>query len=100
MLEGSVAQDNAFDTFIYGTPTYVDNEVGPIAWWSDQYNVHSELRQLALDLLAIPATSAEVERVFSSAKQLLKLRRNRMREDTIEMLELMKYWWQRGIIAE
>ena len=100
LLEGNTTQDNAFDTFIYGTPIFVDNDIGPIAWWSDRYNVHPKLRQLALDLLAIPATSAEVERVFSSAKQLLTPRRNRMKEDTIEMLELMKYWWQRGIIAE
>ena len=99
-LESDTAQDNQFDSFIYGTTIAMTREGGAINWWCDERNVYPELRQMALDLLAIPATSAEVERVFSSAKQLLTPRRNRMKEDTIEMLELMKYWWQRGIIAK
>jgi hypothetical protein len=34
------------------------------------------IRQQALDLLSIPAMSAEVERVFSSAKRLITADRN------------------------
>jgi hypothetical protein len=39
---------------------------------------------MALDLLSIPAMSAEVERVFSSVKRLLTSDRNRMNKDSIE----------------
>jgi hypothetical protein len=51
------------------------------------------LRQLALDLISIPAMSAEVERVFSQAKRLITTDRNRMNDETIEVLQLLKNWW-------
>jgi hypothetical protein len=51
------------------------------------------LRQLALDLISIPAMSTEVERVFSQAKRLITTDRNRMNDETIEVLQLLKNWW-------
>jgi len=51
------------------------------------------LRQLALDLISIPVMSAEVERVFSQAKRLIITDRNRMNDETIEVLQLLKNWW-------
>ena len=47
---------------------------------------------MALDLLSIPVMSAEVERVFSSAKRLVTADRNRLQDNTIEVLQLLKYW--------
>lgn len=44
--------------------------------------------------------SAEVERLFSSAKRLLTADRNRLNPNTIETLELLRYWYQRGIIDD
>jgi hypothetical protein len=56
-------------------------------WWTStkryiQYEV-------ARDYLAIPATSASSERVFSSAKQLVTEQLNRLDEDTIEIVEFL-----------
>jgi hAT family C-terminal dimerisation region len=48
------------------------------------------LRQLTLDLISIPVMSAEVERVFSQAKRLITTDRNRMNDETIEVLQLLK----------
>ena len=47
---------------------------------------------MALDILAIPAMSSEIERVFSSSALLLTDRRNRLKEDIIEASECMRSW--------
>ena len=39
----------------------------PLEWWLQHENEYPELTQWALDIHSIPATSAECERVFSSA---------------------------------
>jgi hypothetical protein len=50
--------------------------------------------------IEIPAMSAEIERVFSSAKRLVTPERNRLNDDTIEITELLRYWWGRGIVQQ
>jgi len=51
---------------------------------------------MALNLLAIPAMSLEVERVFSSTGLMITDRRNRLKEDIIEAAECMKSWQADG----
>ena len=43
--------------------------------------------------------SVEVERVFSSTKRAITIDRNRLDDDTIGKLELLKYWWQHDLVA-
>jgi hypothetical protein len=50
--------------------------------------------------LAIPAMSAEYERVFSSAKKLVIPERNCLREWIIEASECLKIWWDRELIVQ
>ena len=71
-----------------------------IAWWMRRSNPWKALRQQALDLLSILAMSTEVERVFSSAKRLVTPNRNRLNDETIEILQLLKYWWDQEVIAQ
>ena len=47
---------------------------------------------MAIDMLCIPAMSAECERVFSSAKLLISQRRNRLTADMIEACECLRAW--------
>src|SRR3954468_20527697 len=54
----------------------------------------------ALGTLAIPAMSAECERVFSSTKKLITPGRNRLGEESIEASECLKNWWDRGLITQ
>ena len=42
---------------------------------------------------SIPAMSAEVERVFSTAKRLVTVDRNRLNDELMETLSLLRYWW-------
>jgi hypothetical protein len=91
-----------FDSYI-NAPTSdptSDTHEGLITWWMNEKNPWRGLRQMALDLLSIPAMSAEVERVFSSAKRLLTSDRNRMNEDSIEETQLLKHWWSNELILK
>jgi hAT family C-terminal dimerisation region len=63
-------------------------------------DLYPELRQQAFDVLSIPAMSAEIERVFSSAKLLIPPERNQISDQTIEVNELLRYWWTRGLIQQ
>jgi hypothetical protein len=47
---------------------------------------------MAIDVLSIPAMSADPERLFSSAKITIINRRNRLGIDAIEALECLKSW--------
>jgi hypothetical protein len=49
---------------------------------------------MALNILSIPAMSADVERLFSSAGLTLSDPRNRMGEALLEALECMKSWYK------
>jgi hypothetical protein len=46
---------------------------------------------MTFDLISIPAISAEVERVFSSTKRLITSDCNCPSDETIEILQLLKY---------
>ena len=56
--------------------------------------------QVALDTLSIPVMSVECERVFSSAKKLLTLARNKLQEGIIEATECLKAWRDQEIIQQ
>ena len=72
----------------------------PIQWWDDEKSDFPTLHLWAFDTLAIPAMSAECERVFSSAKKLITPERNRMHEQIIEVSEYLKNWWDHGLIKQ
>ena len=67
-----------------------------IQYWDRQAAVSLSLSRMALDLLSIPAMTAECERVFSSSKILISDRRNRLKDDIIEASEYLNYWYRRG----
>jgi hypothetical protein len=54
---------------------------------------------MALDILSIPAMSAEPERLFSSAKITITDRRNRLGIESIEAIECLKSWLSKGCVV-
>jgi hypothetical protein len=64
------------------------------SWWLEptQRKTYPNLSLMALDLLSIPAMSAEPERLFSSAKITITDRRNRLGIESIEAVECLKSW--------
>jgi hypothetical protein len=47
---------------------------------------------MAIDILSIPAMSAEPERLFSGARITITDRRNKLGIETIEAIESLKSW--------
>ncbi|KAF5705165.1 ribonuclease H [Fusarium mundagurra] len=63
-----------------------------LAWWLEetQQKNYPSLSKMAVDILSIPAMSAEPDRLFSGAKITITDRRNRLGSDVIEALECLK----------
>lgn len=63
-------------------------------WWLEdmQQALYPNLSKMALDLLSVPAMSAEPERLFSDTKITLQDRRNRLGIDIVEVIECIKSW--------
>jgi hypothetical protein len=78
-----------------------DESFDPREWWLEttQQKVYPHLSKMAIDLLSIPAMSAEVERLFSSCKITITDRRNRIGIDTVEAIECLKSWLRESNIA-
>ena len=49
---------------------------------------------MAFDLLSIPLMSAECERIFSFTKRFIPSDRNRLKNDVIEAMSCLKYWYK------
>lgn len=65
-----------------------------LSWWLEetQQKNYPNLSKMAVDILSIPAMSAEPERLFSAAKLTVTDRRNRLGSDVMEALECLKSW--------
>jgi hypothetical protein len=71
----------------------------PRSWWLEatQRSTYPALSIMALDILSIPAMSAEPERLFSSAKITITDRRNQLGIESIEATECLKSWLGTGV---
>ena len=56
------------------------------------------LAEMARDYLAILATSAPAERIFSSAADIITQDRASLAADTIRAIICLKHWYRSGII--
>src|SRR6266487_4266195 len=73
----------------------------PRSWWLEptQQKSYPALSIMALDILSIPAMSAEPECLFSGAKITITDRRNKLGIESIEAIECLKSWLGKGNIA-
>lgn len=67
-----------------------DMSDNPLAFWQINANKFPHLSNLAIRHLAIPATSAPVERLFSIAGKLFRPERCRLNDKTVEQLMMIK----------
>ncbi|KAE8199118.1 hypothetical protein CF328_g3344 [Tilletia controversa] len=82
-----------------GKPVYVD----PLRWWWSEKakgNEHFGLTDLALDVFACPATSVDVERLFSRAGRVVTPLRHRLKADRIAQLVTVGKWFTEGSVPE
>lgn len=75
-------------------------QTSALSWWlnAQQQQRWPRLSQLAINVLSIPAMSAEPERVFSGARRTISWERMQLSEDTIEFLECLKHWMRSGLV--
>lgn len=64
-----------------------------LARWESIEEKHPDLVQFALDHAAIPISTSDCERSFSSAKFSLNPLRTRMKSDLFEALETLRAWY-------
>ena len=67
-----------------------------IQYWDGQAAISPSLSRMALDLLSIPAMSAECERVFFNSKILISDRRNRLKNDIIKASECLNHRYKKS----
>ena len=63
-----------------------------LSWWKSNFKIYPNLSKMARDYLAIPATSAASERLFSSGKHLITDYRNSLCPETIQACQCLKSW--------
>lgn len=83
--------DDAYSRYINEPRVSGDRGFSPADWWRAQ--PPGPLKEMAMDLLSIPAMSAECERIFSSASRLITASRSSLLDATIEASECLKNWY-------
>jgi hypothetical protein len=73
-------------TMFNGDGVYND----PLDWWRIHYEKFPNIWKLASCILAIPATSAPSERVFSAAANIVNKKRVRLKPDMVDLLIFLK----------
>ena len=69
----------------------------PLQYWWINRTEYPHLAQLALDVLSIPASSANCERAFSELGDLLEPRRSKMQMDIVAALQCLRSWKRIGL---
>ncbi|KIL59372.1 hypothetical protein M378DRAFT_58119, partial [Amanita muscaria Koide BX008] len=72
----------------------------PLRWWYERRHTYPRLSRMARDYLTIPATSVNVERVFSEGRALLSYLRNRLQVESTRALMCVGEWCKKGVIKE
>jgi hypothetical protein len=82
-------------------PLLSDKKLIPFQWWCrpEIRAKYPRLHRMALDILSIPAMSAEPERIFSNAGVLLSPRRARLEEDAVDSSLCLANWGRSSLIS-
>jgi hypothetical protein len=68
----------------------------PIKYWVGLQDQYPNLSKLAFDVLSVPASSCECERVFSELGDLLEPRRRKISPELLAAIHCSRRWRQAG----
>lgn len=68
----------------------------PFSYWFSIQEKYPKLAQLAFDILSIPASSYDYERMFSELGDMLEPRRSKMSPQLIAAIQCVKSWRNNG----
>ncbi|KAM5529828.1 hypothetical protein FOXYSP1_17672 [Fusarium oxysporum f. sp. phaseoli] len=89
-----------FDSFISEAPIALAEGTTPLQWGcsEDVRIAYPRLSRMAIDILSIPAETAEPERTFSGARRTARWDRLRLLIESIEKIECIGNWLREGYI--
>jgi hypothetical protein len=96
---GPTLDADEYEAYTSQKPIPID--CSPLTWWlrDEQQERYPRLSRMAIDILSIPAMSADPERVFSGARRTVSWDRMRLGASTIEKGECLKSWIRSGITS-
>nr|GAT45036.1 predicted protein [Mycena chlorophos] len=110
VLDAVPVHSDPFEHFINSEPIAKGNCEDPILWWGTQSPYSSVaarkkknnvvLIRMAQDFLGAPATSVEIERVFSHSGGMVTKRRHAFSAETIRANSLVAAWSKGGWVPE
>ena len=102
MQDSNIQMNSVDELELYSSQSVLPNVENPRSWWLDplQQKLYPNLSKMAIDILSIPAMSAEPERLFSGAKLTITDQRNRMQPDTIEATQCLKSWYRNSALRK
>ncbi|KIY48373.1 hATC-domain-containing protein, partial [Fistulina hepatica ATCC 64428] len=71
-----------------------------VKWWLERRALYPHLSQMAIDYLSIPATSVDVEHLFSKGRLILSHVHSRMSVQTTCALMCLNSWSKFGLIRD
>jgi hypothetical protein len=74
-----------------------EHAINPIKYWVELRDRYPNLSELALDVLSIPASSCECERVFSELGDLLEPCRRGISPELLAAIQCNRRWRRAGI---
>ena len=77
------------------SPIVILHQGDPLVWWKSNTIEFPTICHMARDILSIPTSSVSVERLFSSARDVIPYRQNCLGEPMIQDLLITKSW-QKG----
>lgn len=77
--------ENELESYVHSTEMFQTND-NILDWWKARNNILPTMAKLAIRILAIPATSATSERVFSATGRVIEERRFCLKSETIDAL--------------
>jgi hypothetical protein len=92
--------DDEYERWQQRTDT-TDAEVeNPLEYWYTKKYEYPRLAQMAVEILSIPAMSAECERLFSSGGLMVTPLRSQLEASTIGLAQTLRSWLKAGIIQD
>lgn len=91
-----------FEHFTKSAPIQLPKGLSALDWWLQAANraPYPSLSRMEIDILSIPAMSAEPERIFSGARRTITWSRYRLGADNVQRMECLKSWIRTGIVSE
>ena len=75
-----------------------DQQGNPVRYWLNFRSKYPQLSQMAIDIMTIPASSCECERLFSELGDLLEPKRRKIGSQLLAALQCVRRWMKAGFI--